>query len=302
MTRYDREILSYEKAKLENEKIQLEIKKLKRQPELKIQLWNLIITTIIALITLYSLKFLSSLYDIKSESLGLRKEKLDREIIQFQSKRDSLLISVNFLQDSLAKINFIKNEEIKRLSLEFKQKEEKLSKIAISGNAEMLQLYKAQLDSLKRIVSSKKSQDASKDLPNILKINAPDPGSKKYQEILDLIPSIKKKMEADNFELIKESPLTFETGFEMPIIVSLTEGTWYQFIFVGETNSSIDMRLYNWDDREVYQKNVTLKNETEEISFSYIPKFSEYHMLKIVQNTKGKNSSGYIMLYKKRSG
>ena len=110
-TREERENLSFDKAKLENEKLSLEVSKLKKQPEIKIQFLTLVMTTVIALISLFSLKFIINLYDTKSETLGLRKEKLDKDVSTFQGKRDSLLASVNYLQDSLNRINFKNHQD-----------------------------------------------------------------------------------------------------------------------------------------------------------------------------------------------
>jgi hypothetical protein len=115
--------------------------------------------------------------------------------------------------------------------------------------------------------------------------------------------SIKKEMAAQGFVLVREASMTMESGYEMPVIVPLTEGTWYHFAFIGDISSKLyEVRMYDFNERQVvYQKHYGDGMESNIISFSYIPKFTEYHMIKPVQINKKKKDEvcGYIMMFKK---
>lgn len=115
--------------------------------------------------------------------------------------------------------------------------------------------------------------------------------------------SIKKEMAAQGFVLVREASMTMESGYEMPVIVPLTQGTWYHFAFIGDISSKLyEVRMYDFNERQVvYQKHYGDGMESNIISFSYIPKFTEYHMIKPVQINKKKKDEvcGYIMMFKK---
>ena len=114
--------------------------------------------------------------------------------------------------------------------------------------------------------------------------------------------SIKQEMAKQGFVLVKEASMTMESEYEMPVIVPLTEGSWYQFVFIGDITSRLyEVRMFDWDEKQVaYQKKQWGDLDGNVISYSYIPKFSEYHMMKPVQvNKKKKGLCGYVMLLKK---
>ena len=56
--------------------------------------------------------------------------------------------------------------------------------------------------------------------------------------------------------LLKEASVTMQSEYELPVIVPLTQGSWYQFIFVGDYTSKLyEVRMYDWDEKMVvYQK------------------------------------------------
>ena len=88
----------------------------------------------------------------------------------------------------------------------------------------------------------------------------------------------------------------------MPVIVPLNQGSFYQFVFIGDITSKLyEVRMYDWEERQVaYEKKQWGDVDGNVISYSYIPQFSEYHMMKPVQvNKKKKNVCGYVMLLKK---
>jgi hypothetical protein len=115
--------------------------------------------------------------------------------------------------------------------------------------------------------------------------------------------SLKAVMAKDGFIVVKESSMNMESEYELPVIVPLTGGTWYQIVFIGEPTSKLyEVRMFDWGEKQVaYQKKMWGDVDGNIISFSYIPKFSEYHMIRPVQvnKKKKKNLPGYIMLFKK---
>ena len=123
-----------------------------------------------------------------------------------------------------------------------------------------------------------------------------DPG------IIHQADSVKKELAKQGFIIVKEASMEMESEYEMPVIVPLTEGSWYQFVFIGDVTSKLyEVRMFDWDEKQVaYEKKQWGDVDGNVISYSYIPKFSEYHMMKPVQvNKNKKNLCGYVMLLKK---
>ncbi len=117
------------------------------------------------------------------------------------------------------------------------------------------------------------------------------------------VDSLKQLYAKDGFTVLKEASITMESEYEMPVIVPLTQGTWYQFVFIGEPTSRLyEVRMFDWKERQVvYKKHMWGDVDGNIISYSYIPQFSEFHMIKPVQINKKqkKNLCGYVMLFKK---
>lgn len=115
--------------------------------------------------------------------------------------------------------------------------------------------------------------------------------------------SLKKEMTKHGFIVVREATMTMESGYEMPVIVPLTQGTWYHFAFIGDLSSRLyELRMFDYNEKQViYQKHYGDGMESNIISFSYIPKFTEYHIIKPVQvnKKKKKNICGYIIMFKK---
>ena len=115
--------------------------------------------------------------------------------------------------------------------------------------------------------------------------------------------SLKMVLYKQGFVVVKEATMTMESEFEMPVIVPLTQGSWYQFVFIGDYTSKLyEVRMYDWDEKQVvFQQKRWGDVDGNIISYSYIPKFSEFHMMKPVQvnKNKKKNLCGYVMLFKK---
>jgi len=122
------------------------------------------------------------------------------------------------------------------------------------------------------------------------------------QAILQQADSMKLLLAKEGFMVVKEASIQMVSEYEMPVIVPLTEGSWYQFVFIGDMSSRLyEVRMYDWDEKQVvYQKKYWGDVDGNVISYSYIPKFTEFHMIKPVQvNKKRKEICGYVMLLKK---
>ena len=115
--------------------------------------------------------------------------------------------------------------------------------------------------------------------------------------------SLKMVLYKQGFVVVREATMTMESEYEMPIIVPLNEGSWYHIAFIGDMSSKLyEVRMYDNDEKQVvYQKHYGDGMESNIINYSYIPKFSEYHMIKPVQvnKMKKKNICGYFIIFKK---
>jgi hypothetical protein len=122
-----------------------------------------------------------------------------------------------------------------------------------------------------------------------------------YQEEVD---SLKKYYAGEGYTVLREASMTMESEYEMPIVLPMTQGVWYQFIFIGDPTSRLyEVRMYDYTEKQVvYKKNMWGDVDGNIISFNYVPQASEYHMIKPVQVNKNKKKMcGYVMLLKKTS-
>jgi hypothetical protein len=117
------------------------------------------------------------------------------------------------------------------------------------------------------------------------------------------VDSLKTLYAKDGFVILKEASITMQSEYEMPVVVPLNQGSWYQFVFIGDISSKLyEVRMFDYNEKQVvYQKKMWGDIDGNIISYSYIPQFSEYHMMKPVQvnKTKKKGLCGYVMLLKK---
>jgi hypothetical protein len=122
-------------------------------------------------------------------------------------------------------------------------------------------------------------------------------------DIQKQVDSLKQLYAKDGFSVMKEASITMESEYEMPVIVPLQQGTWYQFVFIGDVTSRLyEVRMFDWNEKQViYQKKMWGDVDGNIISYSYIPQFSEFHMMRPVQVNKKKKKDlcGYVMLFKK---
>ncbi|HEX5024675.1 MAG TPA: hypothetical protein VFV68_05355 [Agriterribacter sp.] len=123
------------------------------------------------------------------------------------------------------------------------------------------------------------------------------------QSIQKQADSVKHALADGGFSVLREASITMESEYEIPIIVPMNEGSWYQFVFIGDVKSNIyEVRMYDYNEKQVvYQKKKCSDADGNVISYCYMPKMSEYHMIKPVQVNSGqkKNLCGYVMLFKK---
>jgi hypothetical protein len=120
-----------------------------------------------------------------------------------------------------------------------------------------------------------------------------------YQQTVD---SLKQVFSSQGYTVLREASVTMESEYEMPVVLPMQAGTAYQFIFIGDPTSRLyEVRMYDWNERQVvYKKNLWGDVDGNIISYSYVPQFSEYHMIKPVQvNKKKKKLCGYVLLLKR---
>lgn len=133
---------------------------------------------------------------------------------------------------------------------------------------------------------------------NVIKLESCNNGAMQLQA-----DSLKQLYSKDGFILLKEASVSMQSEYELPVVVPLTEGSWYQFVFIGDYTSKLyEVRMYDWDEKMVvYLKKQWGDVDGNIITYSYIPKFTEPHMIKPVQVNKQKknNLCGYVMLFKK---
>jgi hypothetical protein len=122
---------------------------------------------------------------------------------------------------------------------------------------------------------------------------------KSYQASID---SLKQIFSNQGYSIVREASMTMESQYEMPIVVPMNEGTWYQFIFIGDPGAKLyEVRMFDYSEKQVvYKKNQWGDVDGNIISYNYVPKSTEYHMIKPVQVNKSKKKlCGYVLLLKK---
>lgn len=120
-----------------------------------------------------------------------------------------------------------------------------------------------------------------------------------YQQSID---SLKQLYTGQGYQVLREAAVQMESEYEMPIVVPMTGGGMYQFAFIGDPTSRLyEVRMFDYSERQVvYKRNQWGDVDGNIISYSYVPKFTEYHMIKPVQvNKNRKKLCGYVILLKK---
>lgn len=111
----------------------------------------------------------------------------------------------------------------------------------------------------------------------------------------------KEHFAKEGYVLVREATMTMESQYEMPVIVPLTEGALYEFVFIGDVSSKLyEVRMYDWEERQVVYRKNGMENNV--IAYNYVPFATQYHVIKPVQVSnvrKKKELCGYIMMFKK---
>ncbi|HTB52486.1 MAG TPA: hypothetical protein VK718_06915 [Ferruginibacter sp.] len=120
--------------------------------------------------------------------------------------------------------------------------------------------------------------------------------------IVSQADSVKQDFSNKGFILLKETSVSMETQYEVPIILPLDKGTWYEFVFIGDATSVLyEVRMYDWEEKQLeYQKKNFGDPNFNIIDYSFVPDVSQYYMIKPLQvNKKKKKMCGYVMLFKR---
>lgn len=107
-------------------------------------------------------------------------------------------------------------------------------------------------------------------------------------------------LKTQGYTLVKEATMTMENEYEMPVIVPLTAGAWYSIAFIGDSRAHLyEVRMYDYAEKQVVYKKQGIENNI--ISYPYIPRSTEYYMIKPVQvgKRKVKQFCGYILFFRK---
>ncbi len=122
------------------------------------------------------------------------------------------------------------------------------------------------------------------------------------ENIMKQVDSVKQTMSRDGFIVVKEASMAMESDYEMAVLVPLTEGSFYQFVFIGDVTSKLyEVRMYDSEEKQVmYQKKMWGDVDGNVISFPFIPRYSQFFAIRPVQaNKKKKQLCGYVLLLKK---
>src|ERR1700675_3187980 len=62
--------------------------------------------------------------------------------------------------------------------------------------------------------------------------------------------SLKAGLSKQGFVIVREATMTMQSEYEMPVIVPLTQGSWYYFIFIGDPTSKLyELRMFDYDEK-----------------------------------------------------
>lgn len=112
--------------------------------------------------------------------------------------------------------------------------------------------------------------------------------------------SLIESMALLGFKMVREAAMTMENAHEMPVLVPLTAGTGYYIAFIGDAKARLyEVRMYDHAEKQVESKKQGMENNI--ISYSFIPKSTEYHMIKPVQagKRKIKKFCSFILIFRK---
>ncbi len=111
--------------------------------------------------------------------------------------------------------------------------------------------------------------------------------------------SLRNRYADNGYTLVEGIPVTMKSDSQLPVIVNLTRGDWYQVIFIGDKRSrASEISLFDFDEHKVAYKRNLISQDGNVISCSYVPQGSEYHLIRTMQSTKhpGRTLHGWFML------
>ena len=115
--------------------------------------------------------------------------------------------------------------------------------------------------------------------------------------------SIRKFYKLNGFELLIAEFIVMESSYERAIILALEADTWYEFVFISDKGAHTqEVFLYDEAERKVlYKKKKWADVDGNIIDEAYIPRHSEYHMLKFVQECRKKRwlTTGFLLFKNK---
>lgn len=120
-----------------------------------------------------------------------------------------------------------------------------------------------------------------------------------YQHQIDSLTSY---YQSNGFKLLRSTSMKMESQFEMSIVVPLTQGEWYSFVFIGDPGCRLyEVRMYDFTEKLVhFEKKLWGDVDGNIINFTYIPRASEYFNIKPVQvHRKKQQLCGYVMIFKR---
>src|SRR5260221_3242537 len=70
------------------------------------------------------------------------------------------------------------------------------------------------------------------------------------------IDSLKSLFKSKGFIVLREASMSMQSEYEMPIVVPMSQGALYEFVFIGDPSSKLyEVRMYDWNEKQVvYQK------------------------------------------------
>lgn len=145
---------------LEEEKLELEIKELKRSSYWKPEYLKIYLTLAFLVFTLV-IAYKTGILDLKSENLKLERNRLVLEIADFEKEKIEVQNQIRALKDSLKNISQINHITQKQLLESYKKHEKLLIEKFRSENRteEIISYYKNKLDSLRSSIVKIQSAD-----------------------------------------------------------------------------------------------------------------------------------------------
>jgi hypothetical protein len=120
--------------------------------------------------------------------------------------------------------------------------------------------------------------------------------------IIQEADSITDAYEKLGYELLRETSVSMRSQYELPIVLPMNKGDWYQFIFIGDASSILfEVRIFDWNNKQLqYERKNHGDPDCNIIDCHFVPDESQYYVLKPLQvNKKKKDMCGYVILLKR---